>query len=221
MMKVASAEEEVQETDEFDSHPNLKDRLESLRLLAPALPQPGRQAGTMAFDDLDQLAGSALDFVLDKRERGTLKPISWDAVGKTIWEPLLRSALRHHGGPLASVCSEDIRPGNTFFIEMGTALVNQEGDEVPTEDRIERAIQLLTASMAILLVNEGWRLDALPGEPIALVRGEKRFVPRPALRKLADGQLTIEEWRAVCDQVALTGKRLSEGSMVEETSARA
>jgi Zn-dependent protease with chaperone function len=221
IMKVASVEEDGEETNEFDSHPSLKDRVAALRRLASELPQSGRLTGSLPLDDLDQLAGSALEFDLGPRESTALKPIEWDAVGKTIWDPSLRLLLKTHGNRLGPIGAEDVRPGTTFFLTLGNKLVGPEEGDVPTEDRVERAIQLLTAAITITLIDDGWHIEALPGQPIALWRGDQSFGPRVPLRKLADGQMTVEEWGAACDAAGLTGRRLRSAPMVEEMNVRA
>ena len=164
---------------------------------------------------LSSAAGAALTFVLGPRELTTLQPIEWSAVGKTIWEPSLRSLLKTHGGRLGSMVVEDVRPGNTFFVMLGTKLVAPGEDEVLTEDRVERAIQLLTAAIAIALIDDGWQIEALPGQPIGLRREEHTFEPRIALRKLADEQMTVADWCATCDAVGLAGRRLAYTPRVE------
>jgi hypothetical protein len=62
------------------------------------------------------------------------------------------------------------------------------------DDLSATGVLLLAAAVGVALANQGWSVEALPGEPATLRRDGRAFMPSEVVRQLARGELTAQEW---------------------------
>jgi hypothetical protein len=76
------------------------------------------------------------------------------------------------------------------------------------EKRVHFLHWLAGIALALALHREGWQIDAPPGSPASAHKGDVEWVPSELVKKIVDGSLSAEEWRAMVEQQGLNPKRL-------------
>jgi hypothetical protein len=83
-----------------------------------------------------------------------------------------------------------------------------EGRLLTREQRAEQARQLIWKSLALKLVDKGWRLEARPGT-LHLVKEDQRITPADLLQLLTRQTVDSEWWSAFCESNGLSGESLA------------
>jgi hypothetical protein len=47
-------------------------------------------------------------------------------------------------------------------------------------------------------LRDGWRIETAPGQPLTLIKDDRRFEPGSAIARLAHGEDTEAGWRESC-----------------------
>ena len=68
------------------------------------------------------------------------------------------------------------------------------------------------------MIRSGWTIETAPGRPLNVVLGDRHFEPHVAINKLADGTMTVDGWKAICDSLGLTALPLA--SAAETTQSK-
>jgi Zn-dependent protease with chaperone function len=208
MSEVASAEEQSGETDEFDSHPCLKDRLQALDAVHADPQVQDNAPATTLLPNPEHHARSVLSFVIGSDQLRELKAIQWDQVGSAVYEPSWRAMLKHYTKLLDPMTTDTIPQDRKGFAMLGSRLVDADEGTVAEEIRIARAVYLLTAAIGIVLADAGWKVSTSPGEPVKVTLGDDTFDPREALQQLAANQMSAQQWRELCERMGISNKAL-------------
>lgn len=187
--------------DPYDTHPSLRDRL-----LALGSPEPSSSAlpGEPAISLLDAVPDleSGLLAHLAAAAPGGLKPLAWEQVGPAVYVPQWEALLKEHGASLGGLVPASLP--SIDWAALGRRLVQAAGaPEAPPADssRDERFAQFLVgAAVGLALVKRGFQVEAPPGAPLVLVRGEHQ-VEVFALRKRVEDDAA--GWLSFCAEVGL------------------
>ena len=211
MHQIAVIEEQRSETDEYDSHPSLKDRLQALAALTSTPHEPPVDCQSLLAHG-DDRATSALGFAFGADKLQTLQPITWQAVGLTIYAPSLRAMVRQYRGWYGTLTPADLDGDRHRYEALGSRLMVNATHEKLSAEAVQVATQLLTAAIAVALIDRGWTISAEPGRSFALTLNGEVFEPLPALRALVGGETSVEEWQSKCRALGIFSCRLSGGS---------
>jgi len=58
---------------------------------------------------------------------------------------------------------------------------------------------VIGAALSVILVRQGWQLDATPGDDVALSRESQAVFPFVAVRQVIDGEASGESWENLCN----------------------
>lgn len=78
------------------------------------------------------------------------------------------------------------------------------------------AMDLLCCGVAVLLLDQGWSVSALPGETPTFTRDGRFLTPFADLARIAQGTLAVDEWQATWLEIGLPNEDL-EPSAARET----
>lgn len=185
--KLEALERPEHSPDPFDSHPPTRDRVAALRKLDPTAPTAPRDPATPRasglLDALPALEVQLLEHVTGER----LAAAAWDDVGRLVYvadwrETASKAAITPT--PLAA-----LRTLRADAARIG------DGEE-------HRGLDVLTANVGVALVARGFRIEALPGEPLVVRRGDDAFDLRARLAALVDDAAEAD-WRAWVTQAGL------------------
>lgn len=206
----AAVDEELRsgQTDPFDTHPALPERIaavEALRTQAPLDPgSPSDDAPAIGLlEDLPSVERELLGHLLvDPSKVVDGEAIEWSDVGRRVYAGLSQKAAEHHAKSFQGLTAGTI-PGDVPTLAWHANKALPELASRPAAERAVIAAQLLAQILAHRLVEAGWTLEAMPGEPVVAVRGDERFSPAPQLVALARGELDQAAWRAECERLGI------------------
>ena len=184
------------ETNPYDSHPTLAERLRALGVeQTGAVEAPGNPAVTLARS-VDEIESGMLvaSFGAEARK---LTRIEWDEVGR------LR---RQDADELAAQLKEVL--GDVRLADLGALAADlstrrdgiravADPERRGTDEQLDGyQLYALSALSAGALARSGWQLAALPGEPVKVTDGESELVPGELLRLIAVGEAKASDWEA-------------------------
>jgi Zn-dependent protease with chaperone function len=201
------AELEQGESDPYDTHPSLRERVEALE----KLPDDGR--GAVEGDDRPALtllhdperAEHDLLVALFGEEAETLELLGWDDVPERVIVPGWRSHIEQYRPALSGLTVAGIPDVATTGLEhfgRGIPLppeIPPEAGPFPAELFVDIAASVLDVGLALALYDHDWAVTAPPGEPIVLSKGERNVKPFGTAEALAKGELSRDEWTVICD----------------------
>ncbi len=196
--KIVSEELESGETDLYDSHPSLRDRVSALMEVAVDKEQDTTPSISL-LRDLENLEASFLAALADPDTVRKIQPVSWDQIGGKVWIPLWQEHIDTHRNVLQGVRLHALPellsdPESKQRLLSGTSETEEESQNHFLEG-------LIGAAVAVILTREGWQLNATPGSDVALSREGLDIFPFIAVRQLLDGESSADSWGRVCTAV--------------------
>jgi len=189
------------ETDTFDSHPSLRDRLAAL----------GKQKSGVPIDDAPaesllnaprQIERLLIQILVGDEPASGLQPLRWQEAAEKIWLPVW-SKTRDELHDLPEVPLAELPSLLHDRASLAKRLTGEEQPAVWDEERDALLGWLLSAATVMALVREGWQISSLPGEEVTALVGEHRFKPFEMVRKLVTGELSQEDWQGICDEAGV------------------
>ena len=104
--------------------------------------------------------------------------------------------------------AEDLYQAASGLPEIGSQIPDPKGMLLTPEQRTARAAAIFGTALAVLLLDNGWRFSAKPGDQW-LARGEERVIPREVMNALSARTITAEAWAARCQSMGISGLRLA------------
>jgi heat shock protein HtpX len=189
-------------SDPYDSHPSLPERLAALGFDstdgdAPAAGEPASRL----LRDRDGLERRLLETLFGAEAVRELRPIDWDEVGAEVVRRNYEQLVRDFGAAFAGAAIRDA-PDALRDPEQAAARVRQVDGEVPAEAAPGVALATVAAATALALADRGWRIEALPGEPVLCRRGDAVLAPFADVEEVAGGRLDAAGWRERYAEVA-------------------
>jgi len=185
-------------TDLYDTHPSLPERLGAIARLKLSHVS---QEITPAISLLEQMEGlelGLLQTLADQETIARLKPIAWENVGRQVYVPFWKGRLETHRQSLSNLAPKDF--ASLGFAPFGQKLL-KEADLQGSD--AEYTQWVLGAALSLLLHQQGWQVQTLPGEEVVLQKDAKTFKPFSTLRELGEGRLNLEGWNKVIQEAGV------------------
>lgn len=171
------------ESERFDSHPALRERLAALGVAGNEPRRTDEPAALTLLDGLASLEKQLLAHLADREKALALKPLDWNLVGSTVLLPRWEGFVRAHAKALAGLKPLDL-PGIDWQ-ERGRRLIAVGGHE--GVEPLPIAEHAIGAALALILSRAGFQLDAPPGAPVRLSRDGLVIEPFGLRQRLASG----------------------------------
>ena len=206
------------EAGEYDSHPPTIERVAALTRLNYKVAQNPRDATGTLLKDPDRHVRALLDFMYGKDNVVKLKPIKWDEVGGKVYATMWTAIVEEHARWLGTLTADQIPSDKKWFIKRGAelAVMHNRPDAAPDE-HIDYAKHVLMCAIGATLVRTGWIIETAPGRPLTVVKNGRRFEPHLVLEQLGEGTKKVDDWKAECASLGLTGIQLAVSAAKEQT----
>ena len=189
--RAIKTEEAEGETDAYDTHPPLRERVAALAACRQGDAGDTRPAMSLLLD-ATSWERRLLAAAIDEEWAGSLKPLSWDNVIDAVYVPMWREAVKEGEAFL-----RDLTPATVPFAgTLGAAVAR--GQYNAGEQAIMEQVGLSSNALSLVLHETGWKAVTHPGEEIVFTRDDHQLVPYVELRAVAEGRISIESWSARC-----------------------
>lgn len=187
------AEEAHGETDEFDTHPPLRERVAALAALPDGPAGDANPATTLLRNPAAwerRLLGAQGG---DEWVR-SLRTIEWDTVMEAVYLPSWRAAVKEHARLLG-----DVTPATLPFMRVGPVTDSERARGAGmTDEATALRVHTMATALVLALIDLGWTATTTPGEDIVLRRDGHELRPFNELPAVAEGVVSAEAWRASC-----------------------
>lgn len=196
--KIIAESLESGETDPYDSHPSLHDRVTALQQVTVSRGQDTASSMSL-LRGLEKLEAAYLVVLTDPETVQQIHPISWEHVGDKVWFPLWQEHVETHREALQGVRLHAL-PGILGDLEAKRRLLR--GSAATDEGEQDAFLEgLIGAAVAVTLVRQGWQLDTPPGSTVTLSREGTDLRPFVAVRQLLGGEQSDDSWGDICRAV--------------------
>ena len=204
--QLVSSEEARDETDAFDTHPPLRERLAALSAAETlnAVPSMDPPAATL-LPDIEAHAQKLLEFAVGSFACSQLKKVDWSELGM-VYAEQWRELAAQNNTFLHNYTADGLPTGHDAFKKAGSQLMA--GD---AELRIARVCGTFSVAVAVALLDTGAVPETMPGRPLVFRKGRATMEPFVAIQQLAEGTLTSEDWQTQCQAMGIVGRSLSPG----------
>ena len=200
MATAIQTEEAEGESNPYDTHPPLGERVAALKALPQGQWGDTRPAVSL-LGDPQRWERRLLATAINEEWARSLKPVGWDNVVGTVYVPMWRQGVKENARVLAGITLTRLPfaggfAANGMFREGDQALLHQ--------------IHVVNMALSLALLDAGWTVSTSPGEEVVFRRDTHEMRPFAELMGVAMGKLTAEQWAARCvelgiDSVALGG----------------
>jgi hypothetical protein len=204
--------------DPYDTHPTLKERMAALEGLSGVNAAEGARGGEdakLASDNSQAISLLGKDEREIEREfetwlMGICKPplsaISWDDVGKNVWEKIWKeraaALICELTKPVRAIDLPRLVRESALFL---SAKAPPELAHVPPDvRRVHVIVSKIAPALADAMIKQGWSAKVYPGSAVTLEKEGVRFKPFESIVKLAKGELDEGAWRAMCRDASIS-----------------
>lgn len=205
--------------DAFDTHPPLRERLAALGAIDDTNGTEGIAVDPGLLSDPDRYTRMLMAQAFGEEAVDALKPISWDRVADAVYVQQWRSFVLAHVQWLAPLTLETIPFGKAALVTFVQPM-NIQGF-TDNHQRLAYASGLFGAALAILMLDNGWRLERMPGQTPTLKKDDASLQPFETIEALATRAIDPQGWIAQCQRLGLSGPLLSAATIANSTALAA
>jgi Zn-dependent protease with chaperone function len=203
------------QTDPYDTHPSLKDRIAALASLSQGSDAMEDPPAVSLLENVPALEGELTARMAGREGVAGLTPIAWSEVGPRVYVPQARRLAHLNAAALNGVTPGSLGELVPNLKALGKRLVDFRKQH-PDDDHAERmASAVAGAALALLLIQRGGQLDTTLGQPISVRIGGHDLQPMDLLMALKDGRITIQGWQRQCAELGIAEADLAAVALAE------
>ena len=198
------------EVGEYDSHPPTGERIAALERIKQKPTEHPKDATAVMLKEPERHIRALIEHMYGRENVVKLKPIKWDEVGDKVYANMWASMVQEHAKWLGTLTADQIPADRKWFIKKGAELASQHNrPDAVAEQHIEFTKHLLVCAVGATLLKAGWTIETAPGRPLGVRKGDEHFEPHHSILQLADGSMKLEEWKAKCASLGISGVPLT------------
>ena len=210
-----TTEEELEkgETDPFDTHPSLRERIAALGDPTELSPSDDRPVLGL-LNNLPEMEQALFSDVVGEHNGPALKPVNWEDVGETALVPLCRKIVRNNRTALRGITTQALpeRAQRLMDLKHEPLYATDEDNNGQTEEEasVSKGAQLAGMALTSCLTARGWVVEALPGDEVRLIQDETTIKPFSVVEGLVSGAMSPDEWRSLTEETGIADVDLGE-----------
>lgn len=193
------------ETEPYDSHPSLKERVKALdKMHEKKYPRDDSLALSL-FNATEENFDEEIMSWLIEGEKTSLNPVSWKEVGQKVWPKIWEErAAAYYCDMVRQVVPLDfpklIHDKKQF---LGKELPVEPSMLTVDEQRKQASVIILGTILADAMIKQGWNVDVYPGADAVLKKGKIEFSPFQTVAQLVNGEISSDAWAEVCRKLGI------------------
>lgn len=201
--RAVAEEAQTRRADPYDTHPTLSERLAAVAALPAGTSVTDTSPAMSLLGDVAAVEAALLAGMVRPEYRDKLQPVAWDDLGQIVYLPRWQESVRTYAEGLAGVTPATL-PG---FLAAPAPLVEQIrrlSERTLLQQEVDGIARNITGTaLAVALAGQGWMVDATPGIPITLRRGDDAVEAFEVVHMLAGGKLTGAAWVQRCQELGI------------------
>ena len=198
------------QTDPFDTHPSLSERLAALAALPAAASTNDASPATSLLGDVAAAEAALLASMVRPEYRDKLQPVTWDDIGATAYLPNWQKTVRTHADGLSGHTVATLPDLLRTPAALADDIKRLAGRTLLQQEVAGAILGIAGTALAVALARQGWTVDATPGIPITLRRGDDAVETFGVPRMLAEGKLTGDAWLQRCKELDIADLDLAD-----------
>ncbi|HEX9046836.1 MAG TPA: M48 family metallopeptidase [Verrucomicrobiae bacterium] len=196
-------------TDPYDTHPPLKDRIAAVANLptGPALTED--PPAVSLLENVPALERELLVRAAGREESARLKDIVWADVGSQVYVPHWTKLAQLNAAKLHGIVPESLAKQAADIRNFGGTLVDFSGRSPFGESAENLAVAVVGATITLLLLQRGGKLDTAPGSDISVTLNGHRVLPFHLMPSLKSGAIKPEAWAQQCVELGINATDLA------------
>jgi Zn-dependent protease with chaperone function len=199
MSNVSEREEKGSQTDPYDTHPSLAERVAALEKQPTRAESDGRPASAL-LTSVAEWERRTLAMVNPEFDR--LTPIDWAGVTAAVYVPMWRKRIDQDGEWLNGYTIGDPPRTKEELLTIGRGILKGAAAQ-DVDQCVGMAWQLIIAAFCLTLAPLGWSAETHPGEEVVLRKGNTVLRPWSELRDVMDGKTTLADWKTSCALIGI------------------
>jgi Zn-dependent protease with chaperone function len=196
------AEEAEGQSNPFDTHPPLRERVAALNAAPDNATHDVRPAVSLLIDP-DRWHRPLLSFV-NAEWASSLKPLRWEEVLATIHVPMWRNLVKEHSRWVAGVTASTLPSSG----QLSGSLVQHALAEDAQLAFVK--VHVMAAALSLALIGAGWTASRTLGESTVFRRDGHELRPFEDVFAIATGKLSPDAWRERCALLGLDSLPLAD-----------
>jgi Zn-dependent protease with chaperone function len=190
--------------DPYDSHPPLRERIEAAQRVDSPTREPDTRSAIELVADPDAIESAAIAALVDR----PLESVRWEDMG-ALWVKTWREDAKELRRVLIGMRVDAIPTERKAIYDFAVEILGfRAADSASDDDLRGWWTNAIGVALGLLLVDEGYTVSTVPGEPFRFTRGEAVVEPQIEFRRLLDGQTSADDWRARWDGLGLAHREL-------------
>jgi Zn-dependent protease with chaperone function len=214
------AEQESKETDPFSSHPPFSERIEALRRMQLPQPEGDDALASSLFDDPQSLELMFIEKMNPNIPHNSLRRAPWNDLATLVTIPYWHSEIAKFGTLLLGKKAVALPELAKQLPQIGSHMPDPKGRLLTPAQRTERAEQLLSRAVGLLLLEKGWQLKREPAVA-EFRRSDETVDPFALVADVVAGKVSAEEWASKCVALGIAEETLGAVSSQPVPSATA
>jgi heat shock protein HtpX len=204
MSQTVEQELDKGETNPYDTHPTLRERIAALQTLPSGSEDDDPIPALSLLEDVPGLKQAVFAHVFGPAQVGSWQRIDWQNVGPTVYLPVWKKTLNDYAPAL-----QGVTPGTlSAFLKSPEPLAQKLRDSVKQTlgyQQLQNAIQhVVGQALGVALANQGWTIKVAPGEEITLEKEGLALEPFVLISDIISGKLSAEAWQRQCEEAKIT-----------------
>lgn len=209
-------------TDSYDSHPSLKDRLAALQKLSNGNHPPFQDhvaavknlhLGSAPADDplaiflienLPELEIQLLETMAGSEAVQALKPVGWDEIGEKAYLPIWEKLVSEQASALKGLTPDSLCEMSRYISAFEKHIKSPHDRALAPDEASSVAFRSVGAALTVALKKRGWTLSVPIGEAVYLKQGEEIIEPFNVLPGLISGDLPADAWKQKCAAIGIS-----------------
>jgi heat shock protein HtpX len=198
-------EESEGQSDPYDTHPPLRERVAALNALPRGDSGDSRPAVSLLGDPM-RWERRMLAAAINEEWARSLKPMPWHKVVDTVYVPMWRQTVTEHARRLSGV--------TLISLPFAGRFPRESRELTEAEQAVLEQIHVVNMALSLALLGAGWTATTSPGEEIVFARDGREVRPFAELTQVASGKVTPDQWAARCMELGIDSLALGDVATV-------
>jgi Zn-dependent protease with chaperone function len=199
---IIERESKESQTNPYDSHPSLKDRITALQSLSAEPANTDDSPAIALIKDLTELEMAILKPLADKNHLPDLKSVSWENLVALVYIPNWQKMVNEQKPFLAGLTVESLPDLAVGLDHRENKLANAGNLNVAQTSKLTNSV--VGAALTLALMKHGWRIVTSPGEPVYAVKEGQKINSFDILVQLKSNSLAANEWLNICQKLGIS-----------------